>query len=193
MIIPIPTGMNYTSKVSGALVKKVRCESCYKHYVYQMHRTGTGTGSSPLFLDNEGASGRAQSGAMLNLIHQLENTVDVVPCPNCGWYQDDMVKKARRGYRRWMLSVGACLTLGLVPVAVIGNFINTGLDGREPTIPTNYFWTAIGAIALIGVCFIVGRTYLTSIYDPNNLDPQTSIALGRQQAVLLEEAEQATQ
>ena len=193
MLIPIPTGMSYSSHVSGTTLKKVRCESCYKHYHYQMERTGIGSGSSLLFLDNTGASQRAQSEATQNLLHQMESTVDVVPCPNCGWYQHDMVMTARKSYLKWMVNVGACLMLGMVPVGVIGNFINTDIGHREPVIPTDYFWLTIGAVALLGVGFIVGKLYLASRYDPNKQDPQTSIALGRQRAILLVEDEPVTQ
>jgi len=54
----------------------------------------------------------------------LEIGIEVIPCPACGWYQSNMIPKARRRHRRWMVYVGQCLTIGLIPVAIIGGIIN---------------------------------------------------------------------
>src|SRR5262245_28452231 len=55
MFIPIPTGVDYTSTVTGSVLKQVRCEQCNLEYLYEMTRSARGEGTSLLFLDNEGA------------------------------------------------------------------------------------------------------------------------------------------
>ena len=42
----IPVGMSYASHVSGSTVKTVVCEQCQKEYLYQLERTGSGTGAT---------------------------------------------------------------------------------------------------------------------------------------------------
>jgi hypothetical protein len=56
MHIHMPLGYQYSATLTGAVLKLVRCESCQVEYVYQIVRTGTGSGASPLFLDNRRGS-----------------------------------------------------------------------------------------------------------------------------------------
>jgi hypothetical protein len=81
MTIPIPYAMDYTSTMSGAVLKLVRCEHCGTEYVYKMQRMATGEGTSFLFLDNHGAADRAAARAEETLQRKLERGVDLVPCP----------------------------------------------------------------------------------------------------------------
>src|SRR5579871_595585 len=117
MTIPviIPSGLDYFTTTTGSVLKLVRCESCHAEYAYELQRSAEGKGSSFLFLDNQGAAARASSRAEANLRNKLERGVDLVPCPECGWYQDNMQRKARRLHQRWMLLTGVCLALSSIP------------------------------------------------------------------------------
>ncbi|HEX3150872.1 MAG TPA: hypothetical protein VHR66_22530 [Gemmataceae bacterium] len=183
MSIPIPYAMEYTSTMSGSVLKLVRCEQCETEYVYQLERTAEGQGTSFLFTDNEGASARASSRAEETLRRKLERGVDLVPCLACGWYQQDMIPRARREHRRWMFNVGACLTVGLIPVAIFGGIINAGRFG-EPAIPWPVFVAILVVLATIGIGLMVAKFIGARTYDPNGQDVETRKQLGQARAVL---------
>jgi len=185
MSIPIPYGMDYTSTMAGLVVKLVHCESCQAEYVYQLERTARGSGTSFLFLDNEGASARASAQAEQELRQKLEQGVDLVPCPVCGWYQRHMIPKAKRQYRRWMLNVGACLTLGLIPLAFIGAFVNASSgNGDGPAIPWPAFGAGLLILFLLGAGLMIAKAILASRYDPNSVDVETRKKRGQWCAML---------
>jgi hypothetical protein len=194
VIIPIPYAIDYTAVASGQAIKLVGCEQCGAEYVYQVMRTATGEGTSFLFLNNEGASKLASSRAESRIQEVLERCVDLVPCPTCGWYQRDMVPKARRLHRRWMLNLGACLTIGLIPVAVIGALVNAAMErqGRRglPVLPT------VGILAffgLLGVGLVIGKFVSAYLYNPNQEDVESRKRLGQSHAILRKELENMLQ
>jgi hypothetical protein len=59
----IPYAVTYTSTVKARLTKSMACESCRTEYIYIMERQACGQGTNMLFLDNAGASARAQAQA----------------------------------------------------------------------------------------------------------------------------------
>jgi hypothetical protein len=79
--VPIPYGKRYTANLTGATLKPVRCEKCYVEYVYRMDRAGSGSGTSLLFLENQGARDRATQRAASELRGLLRWDCDAVPCP----------------------------------------------------------------------------------------------------------------
>ena len=109
-MVLIPTGANHTATATGSVIKKVRCEHCSVEYVYRMERKVTGRGYSPIFLDNDGASDRAQDSARQKLGEEIDKGTDIVPCPSCGWLQNNMVRKLKK---QWIL-----ITLLVWPVTL---------------------------------------------------------------------------
>src|SRR4051812_41761719 len=99
-------GQTFTARLQGSVIKGVHCENCGCDYLYQLERTGVGKGSSPYYLDNDGAKRRAQAGAQRALLKALQGC-DTAPCPECGWYQAEMVKKMRGAYT-WLLVLAIC-------------------------------------------------------------------------------------
>ena len=98
----IPYGLEYTATTYGSVYKHVTCEHCAVEYSYEMYRFATGAGLSFLFLDGAGASERAQTKAENDLIRKLVRGVEVVPCPECGWVQSNMFRRARNQYGKWL-------------------------------------------------------------------------------------------
>ena len=72
----IPVGRTYTSTMTGSATKVTTCESCHEEYVYQVERKASGEGSSVMFLDNEGATDRAERAAEKSLRKALERAVE---------------------------------------------------------------------------------------------------------------------
>ena len=87
---------NYTSAVTLARPADVTCEKCSCRYRYKLVRRATGRSSAPYGLGAEGAKRRAQELAVKAVGRRLATGVDPVACPDCGWFQADMVRDLRR-------------------------------------------------------------------------------------------------
>jgi hypothetical protein len=184
----IPYARKYTATLTGTTLKRVQCESCHAEFVYQMERTAKGSGTSMLFLDNQGARGRAGQNAQLNLRGKLAKENDVVPCPACGSYQANMVLELRREHGRWMRVVGiVLLVMAMLPLGF--SFIEASL--RNPTVPWSRTVSAAVAAAFAGTgaALLIIKVFLSRHYDPNSGQPDARIALGRSRAVTKERLE----
>ncbi len=180
MTVPIPYAMDYTVTVSGALIKKVHCKQCQTEYFYVLKRTAQGTGTSLLFIDKEGAQSRASSRATAELRMKLERGVELVPCPNCGLYQDNMIPRAQRQNLRWLLNLGACLSIGVLPIAFFAFLFSRDFQPIS-------FLTIYGTPMLVGVMLMVLKVILSHRYDPNSQDLETRKKLGQSLAIPGEE------
>jgi hypothetical protein len=124
----IYVGGRYTCTVSGSVWKEVQCHGCQCEYVYHLSRTGSGTGRSPYYADNEGAQRRAEESAVKNLQRKLQRDCDPVACPECGAYQANMVRLLRR--RRWGW-VHICGWVGVV-AAILFAWLSGEMGARRP-------------------------------------------------------------
>lgn len=87
---------DYTAWRIGAVSKYVDCQHCGADFAYTMYREASGQGTSLYFLDESGASDRANRRAEANLKSALASDIEPVECPTCGRFQSDMVWEARR-------------------------------------------------------------------------------------------------
>lgn len=193
-MIPIPYAMTYTSTVKARVVKSVACESCHTEYIYVMERQASGQGTSMLFLDNSGASSRAQAEAEKLVMRKLEYDFDPVPCPACGWYQAFMIPKMRRLKWRWMTPVEVMLILAGV-VVFIASMAVTFEYNKWQTDAAMFnmalCWTIFATIVIVAVALPVVKYRTFRHFDPN-LEPQDArIAAGRSRAITLAEYEAA--
>jgi hypothetical protein len=158
----------------------VRCEECKRFYAYELERVGCADGLG--FFGGPGAA--AYRRAEEDLRRKLAEGVEAIPCPNCGRYQADMVPGMRRLHRRWMLYLGQCLTIGLVPAAVFGaHMILLEAEGL-PSIPSPIIFSILSCIFLVGVYMLVRRGVLIRRYDPNDEDVEARKRYGRSRAIL---------
>jgi hypothetical protein len=192
MIIPIPVGVSYTARVRGRVPKLVKCEGCSLEYVYYLERVALGRADSLLFLDTEGAQGRAQEQARVRLLTALMKACEPVPCPGCGHVQEHMVPRARQGRRRWMAQAAlylfpsaVILCLPAVLVAAIANS-DGSVAGSIAALLLGLLAVAagVGAVVLPAWRFFSNRRY-----DPNGEDVEARKELGRRLAVSREEFE----
>jgi hypothetical protein len=201
LIIPTRYSIDYTSKVlplereytctmAGAALKLVCCEACAVGYVYRMNRSVQQMETSSFFLNNAGAEAGAASKAEAQLRDELERSVDAVPCPACGWYQQNMLRKARTEHRQGMLYAGIYLTVGVIALALIGVVINTfaGL-ANNPLMSWRIFWGMFVAMTIPGLALIAARFALAARYDPNSEDVETRKQIGQDRAIPREEFE----
>jgi hypothetical protein len=158
--------------VRGRTTKLVRCEACGRNYAYELKRTAYGQKTE------------------LDVRILLETGIDAIPCPACGWYQSSMVPEARRQHRRWMRYVGICLTILVIPAAVIGCGINN-LSGLTWTGFLPVPWWILGDALICsmaaGIGLMLWRGYLARQHDPNNQHVEARRRHGRSCATLLSE------
>lgn len=114
MGIPIPYGTDYKVEVSGSMLKTCQCEACETDFLYLVERTAEGSGTSLLWLDNQGAKDRAAEAARQGLDKALEKAVEAIPCPACGWLQSDMVRMLKRRRLWWSLGTGFAVSAALL-------------------------------------------------------------------------------
>ena len=166
-------GRNYRAAVSGTVIKDVRCEKCGCEYLYRMIRRGEGSGSSPYYLNNEGAQRRANAGAKRQLQKLLARGVDPVACPDCGWLQAQMVRELRRRSLRGLIYTAITLAI-VLPVFAFIYALNVTHDFRRSLQQDDQIVLIVTAAALIGG--VVGPIWLRRAIlrsrDPNRNHPQ---------------------
>jgi hypothetical protein len=160
--IPIPVGKTHTHTATGLAAKSVPCEGCGTEYAYAVERSANGL----LFANGEELARRAAAEAERALEKALERAVDPVPCPVCGWYQEHMLPSVRRAYARGWFVAGAGVTVAVLPLAVVGGFLN---DRRfqPPHVPWPLFLTLLGVAFAIGLALAVTKYVLAASFDPN--------------------------
>jgi hypothetical protein len=122
----------FTASVSGSVIRRITCEKCSCTYAYELTRSGRGAGISPYMLDSAGAEFRARSRANKRLRRALERDVEPVECPECGWYQAEMQREARRRALQPIVPLAlVCLALAAGIALVAGMFWATSPQGFE--------------------------------------------------------------
>jgi hypothetical protein len=182
----LPSTRGAGAAAPGQTTKVVHCEACRRSYAYELKRTGYG--SDP----DESAYSVALQRAEADLQRLLATGVEAIPCPACGWYQSSMIPLAQTQHCRWMLNAGLCLTIGLIPVAVIPASINaTYADQYTTPIPWPIF--AAGAAGLAGLLAVgiglLWKYHQRHRYDPNREDVEARIRYGQSRATILSKEE----
>ena len=167
--IHIPIGVVRRARLHGAVWKFVTCAHCQQPYAYLLELEATGTDHDLLFLDGEGSAQRARAQAEQNLAQKSRNVVLPVPCPHCGFYQDDMARnlKDEASINPRQIAGVVIALLSLVPLML--------------EIP--YIWVLTIVLAVIGLALLAWGLVLTFRFDPNAGDPEPRKALGRRHAV----------
>jgi hypothetical protein len=186
--MPIPYAQTYTATMRGRAVKVVNCEQCRAEYVYFMEREAIGQGTSVLFLDNEGASGRAASDAERSLNRMLAEDCDPVPCPACGWYQKPMVQLLRKQYRHWMLWTGGLLLIGSFVAGIVLYLNLVNIHGSNPTVTSVTVGILLFSIP-VGLGLMILRRVLAANFDPNCEDLETRKQVAAEKGMLKIELE----
>ena len=171
MAIPIliPIGVARVAAVQGAVWKFVSCAHCQQPYAYLLELEATGEDHDLLFLDGKGSAERARARAEQNLVQKSRNVVRPVPCPACGFYQDDMARKLKeeKSINSPQIVGVVIALLSLIPLAL--------------GIP--YIWVLTIVLAVTGLSLVAWGYVLAFRFDPNAGDPEPRKALGREHAV----------
>lgn len=123
--LQLVTGYKFTAQ--GSTVKTVVCESCEEVFLYLMERQVSKQVSEVPFRPSAIADkiANAQDDVDNLLQKSLSGDCDFVPCPNCGSYQEQMVKKHKKeivvgGFGLTFIVIVICaITLGVLKVSLL--------------------------------------------------------------------------
>jgi len=185
-MIPIPIhlliGARHIARVKASSLKVVSCENCKQSYAFLFDVEAQGEALDLLFLDSVASKEWADAQARENLAAKIRNSVTVIPCPQCGFYQADMVRQLKENaWSNPMQIVGA--------IVVLLSFIPLAFD-------IDYAWIMTVIVATIGVVLLAHGYVVSFRYDPNAGDPtprklvgQNNSVWGEQLAQMLHSAE----
>jgi hypothetical protein len=182
--------------VTGSTGVAVRCEKCDRNFYYKLICKAFGRANIVPLADPENSRRTALSRANQKLRELLETQIAPVPCPDCGWYQRDMVPllRARQSPRLNKYGVAGLLSGPLVAAA---GFAMATASSDGPVVQqtggarlVGFGLLGLGAVlAVAGLLLLVIRWYRSQkSYDPN--EPKTvqeRIALGRKLAITQEQ------
>jgi hypothetical protein len=165
-------GTDYTATRSGVVVKFVQCVECDCGYAYEMERTIQASAFSPLGLSGKASARAATEDAVRRLDRALRESCDPVPCPRCGWYQSNMVKRVRQIRLRWVKSTA----FALFPLSILSALFALDFAAKQ-------YWPLVGLgtlASLIGLAclLLIARYLLNRRYDPNTQPESKRIAIG---------------
>ncbi len=132
MFIHLPPEM----AAKGAALRGVNCERCGCQYLYRMQR--------------EVRARVRQDAAVESLRNDLKKGFDVVPCPECGYLQADMVLKQKL-FRGAFLAMAAVAGMTLMVLLIMGNSPVNG-DGLL-TLNIGLAWAALCAVFIFVFAF----------------------------------------
>lgn len=118
---------NFESGVPGNRLIAVRCEKCRCEYFFKLACVGAGSAQAPYGIGSKRAARAAQERARRVLEKRLARDTELVPCPRCGWINDDLVSRYRLGrYRRWTMYAVWIVLLGSILPLIVAWFLSIG-------------------------------------------------------------------
>jgi hypothetical protein len=82
-----------------------------------------------------------------------------------------MIPELQRRHRRWMVHVGQCLTVGLIPIAILGAGLNGCYQTNvRPRIPWLAFAAAVVCVFGARIGMLIWWSRLSRRYNPNDDD-----------------------
>lgn len=158
-------GKTFTSQITGYRTVHVTCEKCQTKFRYELTRTGRGSGEAPYFLGQTEAANRAKLRAQRNLEWRLEHEGEMVPCPNCHWVNEKLIRKYRE--RKYLWSVAIVLFEAAVLIAAMLH-VYVCILVKAPA--DQVAIVVVYSLPLIGIFLF--RGWLRRRIDPNRTYPQ---------------------
>jgi len=167
MIIWIPIGTRHVATLRGAAWKLVCCEHCKERYAYMLQLEATGDNLDLLFLEGEQSAEKAREKAQDNLDAISRNYVHPIPCPRCGFYQEEMSQKLKDE-----ASINPLQVVG-GSIVLLSSLIALLVDG----------WITALVLAVVGFALLGYGMLVSFRFDANKGDPEPRKLLGQNHAV----------
>jgi hypothetical protein len=181
--------------VSGYVTRRVACEKCGVAYQYELRRTARAHGwfFVPMLVLGHlllslcllrvflilralyhlpdtvrEARETAVGFALKRLRRKFLAEAEPVACPDCGWFQRDMVKEIRARTAPWAGWIAVCIVIGSLPVAWL---LARRVAGADPDAVIRT-WLIYGGIGMaLGFGVLLVRWAAAAAIDPNAGDP----------------------
>ncbi len=182
----IPDIHEHSATCTHRALKLVRCEHCQTEFYYLMVRSASGASYTFHGIDGEVAQAGAQGAAEEEVMRQLREDCDPVPCPKCGKYQKGMLAVLRKAVGSELIHWGWRLTGVPMPITILGALIMQG---------ENYFGIGVVFLSLGLVTCVIGLTLVLSgrqrraAFDPYATPLDERLRLAGERAELKEELE----
>jgi uncharacterized tellurite resistance protein B-like protein len=154
----IPYGPEYKATSKGKKHVQVLCSNCDATYWYQVEREAESSARSFLWLDIKQTKKRAAEKSRDKVSELLQDAIDPVPCPDCGWLQADMCLELKK-QKFWD---------GFLFVMVGWFALFWCMFGEKPLLSPSM-------VVLLGLCLgIFGSCYVVlqySLFNPNRSHP----------------------
>src|SRR4051794_27489036 len=125
----------------GTNVRFVTCQPCGHSFAYRLARA---------------ASGGTQARARERVRRALQAECDPVPCPACGAYQPDVVRRLRGEHLGWMRAAGLAVSAVGAFACALGFVLGWTA------------WPAILSVVGAGLGLVLLRVVLARRFDPND-------------------------
>jgi hypothetical protein len=179
-IMVIKLGHEISKTITGAALKEVCCEQCEYRYQYQIERKGTGESFAWLFISTNIELSEAETRAARDLRRQLRKGHDLVPCPMCGFIQQEMVEQARENAYEWLfffVMVPAFFCIYTLPIAA--GAAGPRIRPRDQAIALTAT-ICLGLIAFGAACL---HSFLKKRYNPNHWPIQFRLDIARKRCI----------
>ncbi len=183
----IPVGSKHAAWLIARAAKTVHCEKCDIVYAYEVTRHGTGEAFNPLFLAGEAAQKKCEEDAVKDVQRKLDQAIEVVPCPGCGWISEEMWGEARRLHlRRVKFAAIALLCALVIPFFML--YAATCQTDGEP-VSSRMIIECVAMILFqvaLAIGMLVGRGIACRGYNPNDEPVDLRLSKGRARAKKIE-------
>jgi hypothetical protein len=164
--------VTYAASAKGSTAVAVRCEKCAQKYYYKLTCTAIARGGALYGIGQEKAKRFARRMAKKKLSQMLETEIRAVPCPHCGWYQEEMIPVLRESHLRSLRTCGiSFLVVGCIcgPIAAMGAIDQISQTGQFGELLYVFGVPAVIGLVVGGILQVV-RWHKNARFDPN--DPE---------------------
>jgi hypothetical protein len=173
-------------RLSRTIHVRVRCEQCRHGYGYALTRSVRVNVSQAIWESRDRSRRTAEHLAQNRLDQKLDRESDPVPCPNCGWFQSQMLDAAR-GERFPHRPRNAIFALILAGIAFFASIIVMQAQEERPGRDLSGVLTGLMlTVALLGgggIAGLVLHDRRVKNYDPNSDPVEDRIERGRECAL----------
>ena len=127
--------------------------------------------AAPYGIGSKRAARTAEERARRDLQKRLEHDTELVPCPRCGWINDDLLSRYRLGrYRGWTMYAVWIALLGTTIPLIVAWFISRGPAADRGSVPFLLIFGPTVSAALAAL-LLLSRIWLRKRIQPNRNYP----------------------
>ena len=169
--MPFYFGRRSESARTGSRLIQVDCDKCGCRYFYELVRLGTGSATAPYGIGTNLAAKSAEKQSERDLEQRLAREAELVPCPNCRWINEELVRGYRKARYRPLKSLAVGVgTFGTIISLICAWFISRGPIADRDLMLCFLYGGPVLSIVLAAVLISI-RVCLLSRIRPNRNFP----------------------